>query len=113
MGIKYSEPYLVLKYRDSMHRYICSKMEFLYITSLGATYRYAVKIEQKLKQKMQKFGLGNPSDKNPRKGSPNLHNKGKSKDGPSQDIQSRPLENKDTGKTKKDTGKWCDFYKSP
>jgi hypothetical protein len=51
LGIKYSERYLVLKYHGALHRYIHTKMEFLDISSLGATYRYAVKIEQKLKQK--------------------------------------------------------------
>jgi hypothetical protein len=55
-------------------------MEFLDISSLGAAYRYVVKIEQKLKQKMQQFGLGNPSQQNPGKGSPNPQNKGQSKD---------------------------------
>jgi hypothetical protein len=28
-------------------------------------------------------------------------------------VQARPQENKDTAKTKKDTGKWCNFHKSP
>jgi hypothetical protein len=71
MGIKYSERHLVLKYHDSLHRYIQAEMEFLDISSLGAAYRYAIKIEQKLKQKMQKFGPGNPSQQKPGKGSPN------------------------------------------
>jgi hypothetical protein len=51
LGIKDSEGHLVLRYRDAMHRYIHTKMEFLEISSLGVAYRYAVKIEQKLKQK--------------------------------------------------------------
>jgi hypothetical protein len=49
----------------------------------------------------------------PRKGDPNPQNKGQSKDGQYQDNQSKPQGKKDTGKTKKDTGKWCDFHKSP
>ena len=34
-------------------------MEFLYISSLGTTYRYAAKIEQKFKQKKGDFGSTN------------------------------------------------------
>jgi hypothetical protein len=49
MGIKDSKRNLVLKYRGALHRYIQTEMEFLDISSLGAAYRYAVKIEQKLK----------------------------------------------------------------
>jgi hypothetical protein len=36
-------------------------MEFLDISSLGVTYRYAVKIENKIKHKTQQFGFVNPS----------------------------------------------------
>jgi hypothetical protein len=49
MGIKDSKRHLVLKYHDALHRYIQTEMEFLDISSLGTTYRYAVKIEQNLK----------------------------------------------------------------
>jgi hypothetical protein len=51
LGIKYSERHLILKYHGALHRYIHTKMENLDISSLGATYRYAIKIKQKLKQK--------------------------------------------------------------
>jgi hypothetical protein len=51
MGIKYSEKHLVLKYHGALHRYIHTEMEFLDISSLGAAYRYVIKIRQKLKQK--------------------------------------------------------------
>ena len=34
-------------------------MEFLNISSLGTTYRYAAKIEQKFEQKKQDFGSTN------------------------------------------------------
>jgi hypothetical protein len=88
-------------------------MEFLDISSLGAAYRYAVKIEQKLKQNTRQFGPGNPSQQKPGKGGPNPKNKGQGKDGQYQDNQSKPQETKDTGKTKKDTGKWRDFHKNP
>jgi hypothetical protein len=46
-------------------------MEFLDITSLGTTYRYVVKIEQKFKQKRQEFGSANSSQPKQGKGSPN------------------------------------------
>jgi hypothetical protein len=71
----------MLKYRGALHRYILTEMEFLGISSLGIAYRYVVKIEQKLKQKMLLFGHGNPSQKKPGNGSPNPQNKGHSKDG--------------------------------
>jgi len=113
LGIKDSERHLVLKYRGALHRYIQTKMEFLDISSLGAAYRYAVKIEQKLKQKTRQFGPGNPSQQTTGKGGPYPQNKGQSKDGQYQDNQSNPQAKKDTRKTKKDTGKWCDFHKNP
>jgi hypothetical protein len=113
LGIKDSERHLVPKYRGALHRYIQTEMEFMDISSLGAAYRYAVKIEQKLKQKTRQFGPGNPSQQKPGKGGPNPSNKGQSKDGQYQDNQYKPQAKKDTGKTKKDTGKWCDFHKSP
>ena len=90
LGIKDSESNMVFKYHDGMHRYIQDKMEFLDIPSLGTTYRYVVKIEQKLKQKMWKFGLGNPSQQKPGKGGPNPLKKGQSKYEQPQDNQSRP-----------------------
>jgi hypothetical protein len=71
MVIKYSERHLVLKYHSDLHRYIHTEMEFMDISSLGATYRYAIKIEQKLKQNTQQFGPENPSQQKPAKGSPN------------------------------------------
>jgi hypothetical protein len=88
-------------------------MEFLDISSLCAAYRYAVKIEQKIKQKTQQFGPGNPSQQKPRKGGPNPQNKGKIKYGQYQDNQSKPQAKKDIRKTKKDIRKSCDFHKSP
>jgi hypothetical protein len=65
-------------------------MEFLDISSLGATYRYAVKIEQKLKQKTRQFGPGNPSQQKPERGGPNPQKKGHRKYGQYQDNQSKP-----------------------
>jgi hypothetical protein len=48
MGIKDSEQHLVLKYCGALHRHIQTEMDFLNISSLGSSYRYVVKIEQKL-----------------------------------------------------------------
>jgi hypothetical protein len=64
-------------------------MEFLDISSLGVAYRYAIKIEQKLKQKKRQFGPGNPSQQNLGKGSPNPQKKIQRKDGQYQDNQSK------------------------
>jgi hypothetical protein len=72
-------------YCGSLHIYIQTEMEFLDISSLREAYRYAVKIEQKLKQKTQKFGPRNPSQQKLGKSVPNPHNKGWSKDGQYQD----------------------------
>jgi hypothetical protein len=62
LGIKDFERHLVLKYCNSLHRYIRIEMEFLDILSLGAAYRYAVKIKQKFKQK-NKRELGSTNQK--------------------------------------------------
>jgi hypothetical protein len=51
MGKKYSKWNLVLNYHSGLHRYIQTYMEFLYISSPGAAYRHAFKIEQKFKKK--------------------------------------------------------------
>jgi hypothetical protein len=80
-------------------------MDFLDISSLGAAYRYAVKIEQKFKhQNKREFGSTNPQQSKYDKDNPNKQ---------SPENQSKPQEKKGHGKTKKDTGKWCDFHKSP
>ena len=44
MGIRDFEQHLVLKYRSVLHMYIQLDMDFLDISSLGAAYRYAIKI---------------------------------------------------------------------
>jgi hypothetical protein len=103
----------VLKYHGALHRYIQNKMKFLDISSLCAAYRYAIKIERKVKKKMRQFGLGNPSQQKLGKGGPNPQKKGQSNDGKYQDNQSKPQEKKDTRRKKKDIGKWCDFHKIP
>jgi hypothetical protein len=70
LGIKDSERHLVLKYRGALHRYIQTEMEFLDISSLGVAYRYAIKIEQKLKQKTQTIWAWEPLTAKARKGRP-------------------------------------------
>ena len=50
-------------------------MEFLDISSLGAAYHYAAKIEQKFKQKKRDFGSANQKLG---KGAPKPQNKGQS-----------------------------------
>ena len=59
LGIKYLEKHLMLNYNGCLHRYIQEEMEFLDISLLGTTYRYAAKIEQKFKQKKREFGFAN------------------------------------------------------
>ena len=62
LGIKDSEQHLALKYRGCLHKYIQTEMEFLDISSLGATYRYVFRIEQKIKQRNRRyFGSMNTS----------------------------------------------------
>jgi hypothetical protein len=56
-------------------------MEFLDILSLGAAYCYAVKIEQKFKQRKRRdFLFVNTSQQKVGKGNPSMHTKGPSKD---------------------------------
>jgi hypothetical protein len=98
MGIKESERNLVMKYRVTLHRYIQTEIDFLDISSLGAAYRYAIKIEQKFKhQNKRDFG------------STNLQQPKYDKDDPkkqSLENQSKPHEKKGHRKTKKDIEKW-------
>jgi hypothetical protein len=75
LGIKDSERHLVLKYHRVLHRYIQIEMDFMNISSLGATYRYVVKIEQNLNQKMWQFGSADPSQQKQGKGNLNSRNK--------------------------------------
>ena len=101
LGIKDTEQHLILKYCGYLHRYIQEELVFLKISSLGMAYQYTVKIEQKFKQKKRDFGSANPKPK------------GQSQGGVTQDNPSKLQEKNNTMKLKKDTGKWCEFHKSP
>jgi hypothetical protein len=83
---------LVLKYYGALHRYIQTKMDFLDISSLGSTYRYAIKIDHNFKhQKKWEFSYANPQQPKYDKYDPN-------KQPP--ENQSKPQEKKSHGKTK-------------
>jgi hypothetical protein len=67
-----------MKYCGALHRYIQTEMDFLNISSLGASYRYVVKIKKKFRnQNKWEFRYANMQQ--PKQG----------KDGPNQ----QPLEN--------------------
>jgi hypothetical protein len=84
---------------------IQTEIAFLDISSLSVAYRYVVKIKQKFKhQNKRKFGTTNPQQPKYDKDGPNKQ---------SPENHSKPQEKKGHGKTKKDIGKWCDFYKIP
>ena len=72
---------------------------------MGVAYRYAIKIKQKFKhQNIREFVSANPQQPKHDKDDPNKQ---------SPENQSKTQEKKGHGKTKKDTGKWFDFHKSP
>ena len=77
----------MLKYHNFLHRYIQEEIEFLNISSLGATYQYAAKIEQKFKQKKQDFGSANQKQG---KGAPKPQNKVKIQGMVAQDNLPKP-----------------------
>jgi hypothetical protein len=105
LGIKESEHHLVLKYHRVLHRYIQTEMHFLNISSLGATYRYVVKIEKKFRHS-NKWKFGSANLQQPKHG----------KDGPNQqplNNKSKTRDKKFKGKIKNEIGKCCEFYKIP
>ena len=85
-------------------------MEFLNISSLGTTYRYATKIEQKFKQNKRDFGSVNQKQA---KGAPKPQNEGHIQCMETQDNLPKPQEKNNTAKPKKEARKWCEFHKSP
>lgn len=60
LGVMDSEKNLVLKYCGCLYRYIQDEMDLLDIPSLGITYHYVIKIEQKFKQKKRVFVFVHP-----------------------------------------------------
>ena len=107
LGINDSEWDLILKYCSGIHRYIWIEMDFLNISSLGSSYRYAIKIEEKFQQKNKwDSGLAHPLQMQGKE-NPGPQNTGQGKDNQS------PLQaKKGNGKTK-EIGKWCEFHKIP
>jgi hypothetical protein len=72
LDIQDSERHLVLKYHKGLHRYIQIEMDLLDISSLGTSYRYTVKIEQKFRhQNKQEFESANPQQPKYGKDNPN------------------------------------------
>ena len=81
LDIRDFEQNLVLEYHGCLHKYIETEMEFLNISSLGAAYRYVVKIEQTIKKRNTcDFGSVNALPQKVGKVIPNIENKGLSKD---------------------------------
>ena len=109
LDIKDMKQHLILKYCSCLHKYIEEEIEFLNISSLGTTYRYSVKVEQKFKQKKRDFGSVNQKQ---RKGVPKPQNKRKSQGGAAQDNPPKLQTKNSAANPKKDTGKWCEFHKS-
>ena len=89
LGIKYLEKHLVLRYHSWPHRYIQEEIGFLDISSLGTTYRYVAKIEQKFKQKKRDFGSANQKQG---KGASKPQKKGQSQGMVAKDNPSKPQE---------------------
>jgi hypothetical protein len=106
LGIKDSKRHLVMKYHGDLHRYIQIEMDFLNISSLGVSYRYAVKIKHKFGHQ-HKWEFRSTNMKQPNHG----------KDGPNQQPhknQSKEHEKKGKVKMKNNTyRKWCGFHKYP
>eukprot|EP00253_Pinus_taeda_P031704 PITA_31704 len=73
------------------------------------SYRYAVKVEQKFKQKKRDFGSVNLKQG---KDAPKPQNKGQSQGGAAQDNPPKLEAKNNIVKPKKDMGKWCEFHKS-
>jgi hypothetical protein len=85
LGIKDFERNLVLNYRGGLHGYTQTEMDFLDISSMGVSYQYAIKIEQKFKQlSKREFRFINMPQHKHGKGNSNSQNEGQSKENQSQ-----------------------------
>ena len=100
----------MLKYYSCLHRYIQEEMEFLEISSLGTTHRYAAKIEQNFKQKKRDFGSMNQKQG---KGAHKPQNQGHSQGMVTQENFPKMQAKSNITKLKKEARKWCEFHKSP
>jgi hypothetical protein len=103
---------MVLKYRGGLHRYIQAEMEFLDICPWVRPIDMSSKSSRSLNKRRDNLGLGTPHSKK-RKGQPQPTEQRTEKIWTTSGQPAKPQAKKDTGKTKKDTGKWCDFHKSP
>jgi hypothetical protein len=98
LGIKDSRLHLILKYHGALYRYIKTEMDFLNISSLVFSYRYAIKIKHKFRHRNKwKFRSTNPQQTKHGKDDPNQQ---------PPENQSMKHEKKGKGKMKNDTGNW-------
>ena len=85
-------------------------MEFLIISSLGMTYRYVAKIEQKIQTEKASLWI---FELEASEGAPKPQNQGYSQGMVTQEKLTNPQAKSNIVKPKKEAGKWCEFHKSP
>jgi hypothetical protein len=109
LGIKESEQHLVLKYRDCLHRYIQTEIEFLDITTLDI-----MSISNKnLSRRGESLDLQTPHSRIKAKESPTHKKRDKANMVTLKRTIPRQKPKKGDEKLKKDTGKWCEYHKIP
>jgi hypothetical protein len=104
---------MVLKYHGALHRYIQTEMEFLDISSLGATYDMSSKSSRSSNKRHGNLGLGTPHKKIQERVAPTHTKKDRSKMDSIRTTSPSCKQRRTPEKTKKYTGKWCDLHKSP